>query len=1497
MSEEKSVATLVQDLCSCIWNCEHQTESQSVTHYELSNSVRKRMVSKCFDVLLNQKHLCQGSIKSTGEQSLSYLLFQHFYKRGHCDDHDRELYSNYITGLEHITSRYEAADAVFTVLAALSGSKPRRQIKTNEMLSCFYFGTLKHCVPPDQRSQTLQDQFSILRNDTTVYSLPSGSSYSTHNPFRIPRHFESSAILLQAPVLNVNVPRTLNIPEPNSQIIHQYPQDEGYVTPDSANILEDQNSRDTSGKKHWPQPKSITYSNLPSWNGLENLAAPKEKDFVLDFQQRSSTNNTGLHLIQVLQAGKETPRLSQTKLFTHLRDQEQFTMDLKYLLMGTPSHCFPYDKDKNQFTCAYGIFTDDVSPEFLVKYLEPALQCGNYAYLLKHLVRDKKKGYVYLSFQLCIQEYLRSYDSEVLSHLSEESHWHYMELQNFITTCYRRLSCLARIWKPEDHLLNHIYSQALDTFCTNQNAELNLMVARIFECCTNTYFELLEKWLFRGDCHESLVTQSTCHSFKSRLFWVKGFRFNRVQCPVFLLDYEDQIFACGKNICLLKLTNPEDPLFSIDVNRIPQLKCYLSKTSVEEFHIQCKQYEESVLRACGGAPQFAKLLMPLEYSQEQLRQWQEQARVKREVYIQKLQEERLKKRELQAEQRRKWLQEIEIIEQRKKQEKENELRQDLKIMEEAKRLDEEYVRVKEQEKQKIEEYYRSLMEIIEKRHEHVKSKTQSLETLRTILKNKVDKEKSVLDATDGKLDTQSCTSVDKLGSTSEKSLTGTPSQTSTSSVLSSESSTAESLFTLDIPEPPNVELLMKKIEEEEETILLTRETQKRLDDLKANRMQARVNRNKILSCEFNICTGEKTAKPAEKFDLKEKYMEGNTSSANQEAISNKAKSQGSDMGDCMRNDEQTGRKEKPLSKNTERPLSKETEQTLSKETQNILDTRQSAMLIKQKVLSAEYNINVTTHPVIDAPEGRLCDNSGHKSRDIHDGTTRDVQASTTREPNVHSTKVENKVLTAHEEAVRNRSKVLSHEFHLEVKEGQPRKSNIGDISDANQEAKNNRERSQGGSDMNQCMRNVITETSKDPIQTCTPSVLVDPHPSELSSSIGPSTKESTDQELTDDPMTTSHSVTSSSENLVTIISKEEQSSEETQEETAKTSPPRGYVLETKQSHYKINTAWTFNSLIDENEDLDVTLVQKYLERSIRIPLYIQYRLTNDAVLRLFLNKHHLATHLITLRNYFFLLDGSFAKSLTHDLSKQIRNNLVLLLNPFKLNSILRKAVSYGTCDTKMENNLTFVIKNYDTISSLQESNVFQYISLSYKVEWPLNIVLTPEALTNYDKVFVFLMQVQQVSHTLQQVFVYLKLRRKFEMNNLYIYRQVNLFRHVMMQVLSAVQSYIHCSVLELPWHDMVEAFKKPVTLDSVYYRHVEYVKQIIFRCLLNKRSRALTEALNAMFKTILDFYEELKKRSPEKNYENLLAIFQKFLKISLYFHDYCKRMSCGYNDM
>uniref|UniRef100_A0A8D9AFJ6 Gamma-tubulin complex component 6 n=1 Tax=Cacopsylla melanoneura TaxID=428564 RepID=A0A8D9AFJ6_9HEMI len=1562
--ENSSTVKLVQDLSYCVWRTENQVDTpinQHLVTNELPEILKKKLVSQSFDILLKQKNLCLD--KNQQNEELSYLLFKHFYKQvkqGRCDAHDKELYNNYVEDLETIVAKYEAANSVFTLIAALSGSKPKRKIKPNEMLNCFYFGSLKHCVPPDQRSQTLQDQFDILHtsDSNTNVSLFTNPSFASHNPFRIPKIFEfrTDPILLHAPTLNINAPRVLNIPDRTTPMN----QDEGYFTPDSANILEvgatPCGGETSSQEQSWPQPSPpASYSDVPAWNTLANTKPPREKQFALDFQQGQNSDNAAQHLVQVLQSGAATPSPDRTSLFTHLKSNQVFIRDLKFLLMGIPSRCFPFDKDKKQFICAYGIYTEHISPDFLVNFLQLALQCGNYAHLLRtldkrHWTMDKKKGYVFLSFFLCIQENLRSYDTQV-SLLSPDSQWTYIELQDLIFNLHRRLSTLARLVQQDTTmLLNHIYGQALDSFCTNQNAELNVMVARIFECCTNTYFELLEKWLYRGECHDFLVTQSHCHSLKSRLFWVKGFRFNKVQCPVFLLDHEEQIFACGKNISLLKLTNPEDLLFSVDPSKLPQLKCYLTRQSVEMFHARCKEYEASVLEACGEVPSLAKLLRPREYSQEQLRLWQEQAKVKREAYIQQLQEERMKKREVQAQARRKMLQEIENIEAKKKKAKEDEMAADLKIMEEAKRMDEEYIRMKEQEKLNIEEYYRSLMEMIEKRSEHVKSKTQSLEAMKTILKRKVSKEKpTVEDVTDAKIDTPpeaTTSSIDLPSQTSSKaSISSMTSVTSTDENCGDE---IMSIFTLDIPEPPNVELLIKKIEEEEEAILLTRETQRRLEALKANRLQARTNRSRVLSSEYNLCTGEKTAKQAPMFDLAEKFNENNTTPANDEAKENKARAQGNNMSDCMWNINRTQsepvvRKDKTHignKKEEEKVSGNIVEETLRKDggsqeekgavsehnselIESILEARESARRIKEKVLISEFDIALTVPQTKDVPDASTRDGSSCQvpcgtTSEVPSGTTSETHSSTMPEASITGSKQkevvlrsEKKVLSAHEEMLRNRNKVLSQEYHL--KEA-PNSDRSDQRTGASQEAKDNKDRSEGGSSMSACMQNQTTQPSIiKAVHHSYPNQLTPKspgaHPTSLSDICS---SENLSSVISNKESTASHSRPTQGSGSDEHRPEPNQSSALNENDPSLTEHEHSSLLEnetletnitssdlSKPSQCKINPAWSFDSSIGDNHDLDVTLVQKYLDASIRTPLYVQYRLTNDAILRLFLNKHHLASHLITLRNYFFLLDGSFAKSLTRDLSEQIRTDLLLMLNPFKLNSILRKAVDYGTCDTRMGQNLTFVMKNnnMDTIENLQESNVFQFISLSYKVEWPVNIVLTPDALTNYDKVFVFLMQVQQVSYTLQQVFVYLKLRRRLEVDNLYIFRQINLFRHVMMQVLSAVQSYIHCSVLELPWHDMVEAFKKPVTLDSVYYRHVEYVKQIIFRCLLNKRSRSLTEALNAMFKNILEFYEELKRRPLEKNYDNLLAIFQKFLKISLYFHDYCRRMvTVGYQE-
>lgn len=168
-------------------------------------------------------------------------------------------------------------------------------------------------------------------------------------------------------------------------------------------------------------------------------------------------------------------------------------------------------------------------------------------------------------------------------------------------------------------------------------------------------------------------------------------------------------------------------------------------------------------------------------------------------------------------------------------------------------------------------------------------------------------------------------------------------------------------------------------------------------------------------CVFLI-TGKKTAKPPEKFDLKEKFMEGNTAPANQEARDNKARSQGTTMDDCLHTVPNTFYDNKA-------------QISVNKEIGNVLEARQSAMLIKQKVLKSEYNIEVLQ------PETNVEDVDGGKGvgRVANEpvGTTR-PEVTDTPSPGRDQVPACQRILSAREEAMRNRDKVLAHEFHLDA---------------------------------------------------------------------------------------------------------------------------------------------------------------------------------------------------------------------------------------------------------------------------------------------------------------------------------------------------------------------------------------------------------------------------------------------------------------------------------
>lgn len=98
--------------------------------------------------------------------------------------------------------------------------------------------------------------------------------------------------------------------------------------------------------------------------------------------------------------------------------------------------------------------------------------------------------------------------------------------------------------------------------------------------------------------------------------------------------------------------------------------------------------------------------------------------------------------------------------------------------------------------------------------------------------------------------------------------------------------------------------------------------------------------------------------------------------------------------------------------------------------------------------------------------------------------------------------------------------------------------------------------------------------------------------------------------------------------------------------------------------------------IADVEMIDHTSLKVYLEKSIIIPLQIQSRLINNAIIKYLLNEHNMLLHLHSLRSYFFLLNGEFAKSLTDSLYSRLYaiSAPIELFNSATLTNLLEQAL-------------------------------------------------------------------------------------------------------------------------------------------------------------------------------------------------------------------------------
>lgn len=174
---------------------------------------------------------------------------------------------------------------------------------------------------------------------------------------------------------------------------------------------------------------------------------------------------------------------------------------------------------------------------------------------------------------------------------------------------------------------------------------------------------------------------------------------------------------------------------------------------------------------------------------------------------------------------------------------------------------------------------------------------------------------------------------------------------------------------------------------------------------------------------------------------------------------------------------------------------------------------------------------------------------------------------------------------------------------------------------------------------------------------------------------------------------------------------------------------------------------------DEVKKISNCNLKLLLYQSVQMPLEAQIKLVNGEILKYFINDQHFFSHLHSLRCYYFLLDGEFGRNITEGLFNKLyeAKNPADLLNCRSLQLIINRALYASSKMHENAERLSFIVQNVPKTFDLSNADVLECLSLSYRINWPLNILLPCDTIEKYDIVFKYLLKLHYMSWILQKV--------------------------------------------------------------------------------------------------------------------------------------------------
>ncbi|KAH8371743.1 hypothetical protein KR093_008752, partial [Drosophila rubida] len=315
------------------------------------------------------------------------------------------------------------------------------------------------------------------------------------------------------------------------------------------------------------------------------------------------------------------------------------------------------------------------------------------------------------------------------------------------------------------------------------------------------------------------------------------------------------------------------------------------------------------------------------------------------------------------------------------------------------------------------------------------------------------------------------------------------------------------------------------------------------------------------------------------------------------------------------------------------------------------------------------------------------------------------------------------------------------------------------------------------------------------------------------------------------------------------------------------------------------------------------LIKRYVEQSILLPLETHLSLLRNEVLRIF-DDLNVYEHFCQLRNYFFLLDGEFGTALVGGILERIEAGMEprSLCQKGTLDVILKNALGRRASDgvgaaAVFAEHLTLICSNIPESFDLMNIDVLSIFTLDCKVDWPLNLVISVETMQKYTHIFSYLLKLRHVSFMLERAYQHLQQLAKLHGKAIHMapqYRHLQLVRRKLAHFVLTLQNHLETNALEGTWRMFNDKLRKVETVEELYQRHVEYVKQIIFISLLNRQSAKFRNTIDCILVIVLRFCKILHSKSfiLDKNqefihprYKRLIfeeAEFEKFMLYVIY---------------